>query len=374
MITQRRGAAGVMPVASQGSTTAEKRKERSSSFDASKLLFFVALVCTNLVTYRIAKTSMPAGNEEDIAQSMIPLDCTLGIPVGKAQALPSVRVEDKIDRSIDKKSAYGGRGDKQHLGGFTDIDLQGISPAVWKFMVETVGVRSLLDLGCGRGISTVWFLKHGVDALCVEGSHDAAEQTMLPDPSTQMVEHDYSRGPWWPAKTYDVIWCVEFLEHVGRNYHHNYLPTMRKAGLLFVTHSIWGGWHHVEVHSGDWWIRKFELYGFVYAEKLTNQIRFLARTERKANITAPNGQPYRAVHIHSNLHIFINPAVTALPEHSHLFHDPGCFAKRENKRTYTRECEDKDGETALPDNFKPLNITQQQDEDWFDWVKQRINH
>lgn len=127
-----------------------------------------------------------------------------------AVALPSIPAT-----KMDRESRYGGRGDKPHLGGFVDIDTHGISPATWTYMVETLGVKSVLDVGCGRGISTSWFVMHGIDALCVEGSHDAREQTMLPDPNKQIVEHDFSRGPWWPAKTYDAIWCVEFLEHVS---------------------------------------------------------------------------------------------------------------------------------------------------------------
>ena len=82
----------------------------------------------------------------------------------------AIRIEqqEEVDRNI-----YGGSGDKKHLGGFTEIDVHGISPSVWKHMIQKINVKSLLDVGCGRGISTLWFLKHGVDILCAEGSHDA---------------------------------------------------------------------------------------------------------------------------------------------------------------------------------------------------------
>ena len=223
----------------------------------------------------------------------------LAIPQGEAKNLPSIRVQDTA-QSADR-SIYGGKGDKQHLGGFTDIDIQGISPAAWKWMIQRLNVKSLMDVGCGRGISTTWFLMHGVESLCVEGSHDARERTMLPNPDTQMVEHDFSRGPWWPAKTYDAVWCVEFLEHVGRNFHHNYLPTFRKAAVLFVTHSIWGGWHHVEVHKEDWWKMKFQMYGFQYSPELTMAIRTQAwnETHAKPPQYAPNGKKLGSPHIHS---------------------------------------------------------------------------
>ena len=133
----------------------------------------------------------------------------------------------------------GGTGDKQHLGGFTDIDMHGISPAVWKHVVANWTVQSVVDVGCGRGTSTSWFVTHGLRTECVEGSHDALAQSMVPDPSI-LTEHDFSRGPWWPAQTFDAVWSVEFLEHVGVPYHYNYMATFRKAAILLVTSSRWG--------------------------------------------------------------------------------------------------------------------------------------
>lgn len=49
-------------------------------------------------------------------------------------------------------------------------------------------------------------------------------------------------GPWWPKRTVDAVWCVEFTEHVGRNFQPNYITAWRKAALIFMTHSLWGGW------------------------------------------------------------------------------------------------------------------------------------
>jgi Methyltransferase domain len=133
------------------------------------------------------------------------------IPYGKIQNLPSIRIDDR-----NRSSSYGGQGDKLHLGGFVQLDVHGLSPGTWTYMLQTIGVKSIIDVGCGRGISSSWFVMHGVDTLCVEGSHDAFEKTILPSPEKYVVEHDYSRGPWWPNKTYDAVWCVEFLEHVSR--------------------------------------------------------------------------------------------------------------------------------------------------------------
>ena len=166
----------------------------------------------------------------------------LGIPQGKADNLPSVLVEDGVNREHGKVK-YGGEGDKAHLGGFTTYDGQGVSPDTWKYMIEELGVKSMMDVGCGKGVSTLWFHFHSVKVLCLEGSHDAVSHTLLPDPANQVVEHDFSRGPYWPEETYDAIWCVEFLEHVGRNFQYNYIQAFRKAALIFMSHSTWGGWY-----------------------------------------------------------------------------------------------------------------------------------
>ena len=144
---------------------------------------------------------------------------------------------------------YGGEGDKQHLGGFIKFDKDGVSPRAWRYMMQNLTVKSVVDVGCGRGISTLWFKSHGARVLCLEGSHDAVTHSHLP--AENIVEHDFSRGPYWPQETFDVLWSVEFLEHVGRPYMKNYLPAFHKAALIFASHSIWGGWHHVEVPSAQ---------------------------------------------------------------------------------------------------------------------------
>ena len=121
----------------------------------------------------------------------------LGIPKGKAQNLPSIRVDENPtheENADQQRNFYGGKGDKQHLGGFTELDLHGVCPNVWKNMIQQMNITSLIDVGCGRGTSTSWFQDHQVDTLCVEGSHDAKLQSVLDDPNTTMVEHDFSRG------------------------------------------------------------------------------------------------------------------------------------------------------------------------------------
>jgi len=106
------------------------------------------------------------------------------------------------------------------------------------------------------------------------------------------------------------------------------VTAFRKVALLFVTSSRWGGWHHVEVHQDDWWIRKYESYGFRYDQKLTDRVRWFAQQElRWKNETAPNGEDYNAQHVWLSMKVFVNPVVASLPQHAHLFPEHGWYVQ-----------------------------------------------
>jgi len=344
------------------------------------------LVLSNLIVYQFTtfhyyyKKSTQFNNESSLDSSPLNIiknyATAFSIPEGVAVALPSILISSEEDAKVDRK-IYGGTNDKAHLGGFTDIDLHGISPYVWKLMINYFGVKSLLDLGCGRGVSSSWFDIHGVEVLCAEGSHDAVTKTMLRSPQTQIVEHDFSRGPWWPSKTIDAVWCVEFLEHVGRNFHLNYIPAFRKAAFIFVSHSRWGGWHHVEVHETGWWVAKMEGYGFVYSPFFTQKVKDEAKREKKDQVMSPKAnETYNAQHVWLNMMVFINPVVASLTEHQHLFAEGGCYVDKKDRVLITRDCDgrnEKDVESIMPKEFISLKITDEMDEEWEELVKKNIS-
>jgi hypothetical protein len=120
-----------------------------------------------------------------------------------------------------------------------------------------------------------------------------------------------------------------------------------------------------------------EFYGFHYMEDLTKEIRTLVFNETRATDkgVAPNGKPIGAPHIWGNMMVFANPLVTALPDHAHLLYEPGCFLSRHDGSLKQRDCGvGPNGalETPLPDAFKPLVLTKEQDDQWFEWVKARV--
>ena len=174
-------------------------------------------------------------------------------------------------------------------------------------------------------------------------------------PPQQVVEHDFSRGPWWThGQTFDVAWSVEFLDHVGRQYMHNYMPIFSKSSaLLFISHSLWGGWHHVEVHGPAWWKFQMTRMGFVFSNDLTDRFRkavtrnktdnprcTICKQGKRGDATDVYGQcidrydcnegrvNFHGQHLRTTLMVFINPKVASLPQHAHLFgggNEKGCF-------------------------------------------------
>ena len=152
-----------------------------------------------------------------------------------------------------------------------------------------------------------------------------------------------------------------------------------------MTHSKWGGWHHVEVHDADWWITKFEMYGFVYSPLLTESTRDRARSERNnsTSIQGAKDGKYNAQHIWLNMLVFINPEVASLPEHAHLMAETGCYKDAttdgSGKRIIVhRECgtgRNSEHETKLPDDFKPIRIEKPEmmNSAWEEWVNKNIN-
>lgn len=186
---------------SAGAPSNNKKKKKVPAI----LLFIVGFGC--LLVWQATRQASPSASYAhfdlpSIVSSPSYDDIGLGPPRGEAIALPNLQ---KRSKTVDNKrldSHYGGVGDSAHLGGFASgerIDMQGISPHVWKHMVKDYNIKSVLDLGCGRGFATAWFYTHGLRTRGVDGSKDAFRQSAIPKEKQAdlLVEHDFARGPWY---------------------------------------------------------------------------------------------------------------------------------------------------------------------------------
>lgn len=161
---------------------------------------------------------------------------------------------------------------KKHLGGYIHKgDPNTYATEVWDWMINN-NIKTVIDVGCGEGHSTKYFLDKGIEIIGVEGGENAYNNSPAKD---NLILHDYIEGPFTPKKRYDAVWCCEFVEHIEEQYAENFLMTFDLADKIFMTHAIVGqeGYHHVNCQNSDYWITKIEARGFKYNNDLSLHLR-----------------------------------------------------------------------------------------------------
>ena len=113
-----------------------------------------------------------------------------------------------------------------------------------------------------------------------------------------------------------------------------------------------------------------ESSGFIYSDWLTKEMRNKAKEDmHRKDLVAemkPDKMYHVAQHLWTSLQVFINPLVASLPQHQHLFAEPGCF---EQNNMPNINCGLKAGATPLPENYKALTITKEMDDEWLALIK-----
>jgi len=177
-----------------------------------------------------------------------------------------------------------------HLGGYLrsrhpraeefgtqDGDPATYTPELWQWAIDALGVKSVLDVGCGEGHAAAFFRDRGCTVLGVDGSVQAERDSVIPG---LHLRHDYSLGPLVPPGAWDLVWSCEFVEHVEERFADNFLASFACASrYLMMTFASPGqpGWHHVNCQPQHYWVERMNRLGFDLDENLTRQARDVAR-------------------------------------------------------------------------------------------------
>lgn len=170
---------------------------------------------------------------------------------------------------------------KDHLGGYCPADSEHPhgdkwtwTPRVWDFLFEKINPKTLLDVGCGEGHHTKYFLDHNINAYGIDGSEEALHHITIPN--ERFILHDFTLGI-SPNLTdfYDLIWCCEFVEHIEAQYLDNMLGVLKRGKTVAITHAFpgQGGHHHVNCQYPGYWIAVLASVGLIYNEALTIESR-----------------------------------------------------------------------------------------------------
>jgi len=101
-----------------------------------------------------------------------------------------------------------------HLGGHSNKTW--IDSGSLQCMYDYYGVRTMIDVGCGPGGQVSEAHKIGIEATGFDGDY-----TVNPD-----VLIDFTKDEYETDDTWDMAWCVEFLEHVEEQYLPNYMKLL----------------------------------------------------------------------------------------------------------------------------------------------------
>lgn len=151
-----------------------------------------------------------------------------------------------------------------HLGGhFGNTNVDGTT---LRYLVARYGITTMLDVGCGPGGMLDEAAALGLEVAGVDGDPHMAR------PNVQI--HDYTEGP-LPSDGWDLVWCVEFVEHVEAQYRENYLATFAGGRVLFLTAAPPGfpGHHHVNCQPESYWVTLLSHHGWALDTEATQWVR-----------------------------------------------------------------------------------------------------
>ena len=112
----------------------------------------------------------------------------------------------------------------KHLGGH--LNRTNTDGPLLKYIKERFKTTSMLDIGCGPGGMKQLANDMGIEWYGVDGDKTVIENT------DYSLVHDFTLGEATVDKTFDLVWCTEFLEHVEEKYIPNYMPLFEKGNMI----------------------------------------------------------------------------------------------------------------------------------------------
>lgn len=159
-----------------------------------------------------------------------------------------------------------------HLGGnIVEGDPFTFSPTVWNYLINRFALKSVLDLGAGRGYSSAFFHQAGLQVLAVDGMRENCEKSLYPTAQFDLTQSSiYCKV--------DLVHCQEVVEHIEEQYIENLLSSLANGKFILMTNALpgQGGHHHVNEQPTEYWIQHLKRYGCEVLLEDSNRIRQMA--------------------------------------------------------------------------------------------------
>ena len=126
--------------------------------------------------------------------------------------------------------------------------------------------RTILDVGCGTGVSLDYFESKGIGVRGLEGSALAISKARH---AASIRQHDLN-VPIDLGQKFDLVWCFEVAEHIHPRYASSLLQTLTNHGdriLLSAARPGQGGLGHLNEQPPHYWIDHMVSRGFKLAKE-----------------------------------------------------------------------------------------------------------
>ena len=128
-------------------------------------------------------------------------------------------------------------------------------------VLQEFAPKNILDIGCGLGNTVKEFRSRGIEASGLEGSELAIRRSEVAD----FIQQANLNFPLDLKRKFDLVWCVEVLEHIHPKYVQNIVGTICRHGDTLLISAAPLGQHgelHFNEQPQEYWIEKFQKQGF----------------------------------------------------------------------------------------------------------------
>lgn len=140
---------------------------------------------------------------------------------------------------------------------------------VWPLLLESIPIRSILDVGCGRGAWLAAAMQLGVPEVTgVDGAYVARETLLIPP--ERFVPADLKDGFAVPGR-FDLVMSLEVAEHLPPERSAAFVAGLVRHGDLILFSAApkgQGGHDHCNEQDYPYWQRLFAAHGYVAVDYL----------------------------------------------------------------------------------------------------------
>ena len=140
-------------------------------------------------------------------------------------------------------------------------------------ILQYVKPKSVLDVGCGVGYWLAEFKKYGLSIKGIDGHYVPSDEIVIPEKA--FIRRDLSEGLSLQQSMYDMILCLEVMEHLPNEQSDQIIKRMTELTPVIVFSAAipgQGGTHHINEQWQSYWSNLFKKYGYVRIDCLRKEL------------------------------------------------------------------------------------------------------